>query len=227
MVPMRAALSGLLFVAVMLGPQSVLADTPSSRVDNAIRVLNEIAATPDRQIPKDLLRDAEAVAVIPDVVKAGFVIGGRRGRGLIAVRSADGTWSNPSFVTLTGGSIGFQAGVQSTDVILVFRTRRGVDSVVNGKFTLGADAAVAAGPVGRTAAMATDAALKAEILSYSRARGLFAGVALDGAVLAIDHDANRAIYGANVTARRVFDGAASPGVERIVDFRDALEELGH
>jgi lipid-binding SYLF domain-containing protein len=109
-------------------------------------------------------------------------------------------------------------------VILVFRTRRGVDSVVNGKFTLGADAAVAAGPVGRNAAMATDAMLKAEIYSYSRSRGLFAGVALDGAVLAIDHDANRGAYGRGVTPRRIFEGGAAPTVDRIVDFRDALEE---
>jgi lipid-binding SYLF domain-containing protein len=194
------------------------------RADEAIRVLREIMESPDRRIPRDLLRDAEAVAVIPDVVKAGFVIGGRHGRGLIAVRGADGTFSNPSFISLTGGSVGFQAGVQSTDVILVFRTRRGVDGLVNGKFTLGADAAVAAGPVGRTAAMATDAMLKAEIYSYSRSRGLFAGVALDGAVLAIDHEANRRAYGRGVTPRRIFEGGAPPTLDRIVDFRDALEE---
>jgi lipid-binding SYLF domain-containing protein len=194
------------------------------RADEAIRVLREIMESPDRRIPRDLLRDAEAVAVIPDVVKAGFVIGGRHGRGLIAVRGADGAFSNPSFISLTGGSVGFQAGVQSTDVILVFRTRRGVDGLVNGKFTLGADAAVAAGPVGRTAAMATDAMLKAEIYSYSRSRGLFAGVALDGAVLAIDHEANRRAYGRGVTPRRIFEGGAPPTLDRIVDFRDALEE---
>jgi lipid-binding SYLF domain-containing protein len=194
------------------------------RADEAIRVLREIMESPDRRIPRDLLRDAEAVAVIPDVVKAGFVIGGRHGRGLIAVRGADGAFSNPSFISLTGGSVGFQAGVQSTDVILVFRTRRGVDGLVNGKFTLGADAAVAAGPVGRTAAMATDAMLKAEIYSYSRSRGLFAGVALDGAVLAIDHEANRRAYGRGVTPRRIFEGGARPTLDRIVDFRDALEE---
>jgi lipid-binding SYLF domain-containing protein len=194
------------------------------RADDAVRVLREIMESPDRRVPRDLLRDAEAVAVIPDVVKAGFVIGGRHGRGLIAVRGADGAFSNPSFISLTGGSVGFQAGVQSTDVILVFRTRRGVDGVVNGKFTLGADAAVAAGPVGRSAAMATDAMLKAEIYSYSRSRGLFAGVALDGAVLAIDDDANRRAYGRGVTPRRIFEGGAAPTVDRIVDFRDALEE---
>jgi lipid-binding SYLF domain-containing protein len=215
----------LALALIFLPPAPVSAAASiEARTDEAVRVLREIMQSPDHRIPRDLLRDAEAVAVIPDVVKAGFVIGGRHGRGLIAVRGADGAFSNPSFVSLTGGSIGFQAGVQSTDVILVFRTRRGVDGVVNGKFTLGADASVAAGPVGRNAALATDAALQAEIYSYSRSRGLFAGVALDGAVLRIDDDANSRAYGSGVTPRRIFEGGAAPTVDRIVDFRDALEE---
>lgn len=201
-----------------------VARDPAARADEAVRVLNEIMRAPDRGIPRDLLAEAEAVAVIPDVVKAGFVVGGRFGRGLLSVRTADGTWSNPTYISITGGSVGFQAGVQSTDVVLVFRTRRGVDGVVNGKFTLGADAAIAAGPLGRNAAAATDAQLKAEIYSYSRARGLFAGVALDGAVLGIDHDANEAEYGTNVTPRRIFEGGARPRGDAVVGFRDALEE---
>jgi lipid-binding SYLF domain-containing protein len=195
-----------------------------ARADDAVRVLNEIMGAPDRRLPDRLLRDAEAVAVIPEVVKAGFVVGGRFGRGLLSVRAPDGTWSNPTYISLTGGSVGFQAGVQSTDVILVFRTRRGVDGVVNGKFTLGADAAIAAGPVGRNANASTDAQLKAEIYSYSRSRGLFAGVALDGAVLAIDHDANEAVFGPNVTPRRIFEGGVGAAPGPVVAFRDALEE---
>ncbi len=172
----------------------------------------------------DLLKEAYAVAVIPDVLKAGFVIGGRHGQGLIAVKSADGTWSNPSFVSMGGGSVGFQAGVQSTDVVLVFRSQRGVESIVHGKFTLGADAAVAAGPVGRDAQASTDAQLKAEIYSYSRARGLFAGVALDGSVISIDNDANQEVYGKGVTPRRIFEGGVSGVPTEVVDFRDRLEE---
>ena len=152
------------------------AQVEDDRAGDASRVLGEILRIPEESIPTNLLAEAQAIAVIPNVVKAGFVVGGRRGRGLIAMRGADGTWSNPSFVTLTGGSFGFQAGVQSADVILVFRSKRGVDSIVNGKFTLGADASVAAGPVGRSAQASTDEQLKAEIYSYSRARGLFAGV---------------------------------------------------
>src|SRR5690606_24485296 len=132
---------------------------------------------------------------------------------------------NPAFVTLTGGSIGFQAGVQSSDIVLVFRSERGVDSIVNGKFTLGADAGVAAGPVGRTAAAATDGQMKAEIWSWSRARGLFAGVALDGAVLSIDDRANQAVYGEGTTPRMIFeDRFAQRPSNAVVGFRDALEE---
>jgi lipid-binding SYLF domain-containing protein len=196
----------------------------NKRAENAVRVLKEIMMAPDKSIPKDLLENAHAIAVIPDVIKAGLVVGGRHGKGLVSLKSADGTWSNPAFLSLTGGSVGFQAGVSSTDVILVFRTRRGVDSIVHGKFTLGADASAAAGPVGRSAQASTDAQLKAEIYSYSRARGLFAGAALDGTALRIDNDANQAVYGSGVTARRIFDGGVANVPDPIVDFRDLLEE---
>ena len=123
------------------------AEPELKRAENAVRVLNEIMQAPDKAIPRDLLQTAHAIVVVPDVLKAGFVIGGRRGEGLIAVKARDGTWSNPAFVNLTGGSVGFQVGVSSTDVVLVFRTERGVDSIVHGKFTIGADASAAAGPL--------------------------------------------------------------------------------
>jgi lipid-binding SYLF domain-containing protein len=194
------------------------------RAENAVRVLKEVMQAPDKAIPRDLLQNAHAIAVIPDVIKAGLVIGGRHGTGVIAVKTRDGTWSNPSFIGLTGGSIGFQAGVSSTDVILVFRTQRGVDSIVHGKFTLGADASAAAGPVGRSAQASTDAQLKAEIYSYSRARGLFAGASLDGTALTIDNSANQAVYGDGVTVRRIFDGGVGNVPNAVVDFRDRLEE---
>ena len=223
---MRRFASSLLLAVVLL---AVAAPTPAgivedARADEASRVLSEILRIPEESIPSNLLQDARAIAVIPNVVKAGFVVGGRRGRGLIAVRTREGTWSHPSFVTLTGGSVGFQAGVQSADVILVFRSERGVDSIVGGKFTLGADASVAAGPVGRSAQASTDERLKAEILSYSRARGLFAGVALDGTRLAIDNKSNQATYGPGNTARAIFEGRAGNGTDAVVGFRDKLEE---
>ena len=195
-----------------------------TKANDAARVLAEIMRIPETAVPGRMFGEAHAIAVFPDVVKAGLVIGGRRGKGLVSVRSPDGTWSNPSFVTITGGSVGFQAGVQSSDVILVFRSPRGVDNIVNGKFTLGADASVAAGPVGRSAQASTDEQLKAEIYSYSRARGLFAGVALDGAVLSIDHKANQRAYGQNTTPRAIFEGRSAAPSPPVVDFRDRLEE---
>ena len=212
-------------LVLMLASLPALADVKQeAKAADATRVLAEIMRIPETAVPEKMFTDAHAIAVIPDVVKAGLVLGGRGGRGLISVRQADGTWSNPSFIRLGGGSIGFQAGVQSTDVILVFRSPRGVDNIVNGKFTLGADASVAAGPVGRTAQAATDEQLKAEIYSYSRARGLFAGVALDGTVLRIDHKSNEAVYGRGTTPRAIFEGRTNPPPSPMVDFRDRLEE---
>lgn len=212
-------LSGLFATSASAG------SAEDARARNAARVLADIQAIPESAIPDKLFDEARAVVVVPDTIKAGLFIAGRRGRGLMSVKTADGTWSNPGFVSLTGGSIGLQAGVQSSDVVLVFRSERGLDSIVNGKFTLGADAGVAAGPLGRNASTATDGELKAEIWSWSRARGLFAGVALDGAVLAIDDAANAAVYGRDTTPRMIFEGrAADAPSSAVVDFRDLLEE---
>ncbi len=220
-IPVLAAALGLALAAApaVAGPQE------DARALNAVRVLTDIQAIPESAIPEKLFDEGRAIVVVPDTIKAGLVIGGRRGHGLMSVKNPDGTWSNPSFVKLTGGSIGFQAGVQSADVVLVFRSERGLESIVNGKFTLGADAGVAAGPVGRNAATATDGELKAEIWSWSRARGLFAGIALDGAVLSIDDEANEAAYGRDTTPRMIFEGRAQgqPSTA-VVDFRDSLEE---
>jgi lipid-binding SYLF domain-containing protein len=219
----RIAACAALIVAITATPAHA-GEQETARANNAVRVLKEIMQAPDSRIPGHLLRDAYAVAVIPDVIKAGLIIGGRHGLGLLSVKTPNDVWSNPTFIGMTGGSIGFQAGVQSTDVILIFRTQRGVDSIVHGKFTLGADASVAAGPVGRTANAATDAQLRAEIYSYSRARGLFAGVALDGSVLSIDNTANQAVYGEGITPRRIFEGGLANVPDAVVDFRDRLEE---
>lgn len=215
----------LLISASLLSAQAVAGPQEDQRARNAVRVLNEIQSIPEQGIPDKLLDEGRAIVVIPDTIKAGLVIGGRRGHGLMSVKNPDGSWSNPVFMKLTGGSIGFQAGVQSSDVVLVFRNDRSLDNLVNGKFTLGADAGVAAGPVGRNAAAATDGQLKAEIWSWSRARGLFAGVALDGAVLQIDDEANLDAYGSSTTPRMIFEGRVgeSPSMD-VVAFRDRLEE---
>jgi lipid-binding SYLF domain-containing protein len=215
----------LALAAALAVPAAHAGPTEDARAGNALRVLTEIQAIPESSIPEKLLDEAKAIVIIPDTIKAGLVIGGRRGRGVLSVRNADGSWSNPSFVTLTGGSIGLQVGVQSADVVLVFRSERGLDSIVNGKFTLGADAGVAAGPMGRNAAAATDGQMKAEIWSWSRARGLFAGVSLDGAVLSIDDEANAAVYGRDTTPRMIFeDRAPDLPSQAIVDFRQRLAD---
>ncbi len=219
--------TGLVMAAVLVASagNAFAGSREDERARNAVRVLTEVQAIPESAIPDRLLEDAKAIVVVPDTVKIALALGGRRGHGLLSVKNADGTWSNPSFVRLTGGSIGFQAGVQSSDVVLVFRNDRSLESIVNGKITLGADAGVAAGPVGRNAAAATDGQLKAEIWSWSRARGLFAGVALDGAALTIDDAANESVYGRDTTPRMIFEGRA-PQVpsNAVVDFRDRLEE---
>ncbi|MGB3394632.1 MAG: lipid-binding SYLF domain-containing protein, partial [Stenotrophomonas sp.] len=215
----------LLLSASLLPAIAVAGPQEDQRARNAVRVLGEIQEIPEQAIPDKLLDEGRAILVIPDTIKAGLVIGGRRGHGLMSVKGSDGSWSNPVFIKLTGGSIGFQAGVQSSDVILVFRNDRSLDNIVNGKFTLGADAGVAAGPVGRSAAAATDGQLKAEIWSWSRARGLFAGVALDGAVLSIDDAANLDAYGQGITPRMILEGrlTTAPSAD-VVAFRDRLEE---
>lgn len=168
--------------------------SPGETLRLAATVLDELNQVPHKGIPAKLLADAEAVVVIPNTIKAGLVIGGRAGHGVAVVRTKDGGWGELRFVALGGASVGFQAGVQSTDVVLVFKSRRGLDRILDGKakLTLGGDLSVAAGPVGRDAAGGTDGKLQAEIVSYGRSRGLFAGAALAGAVLTADKRAEAA-----------------------------------
>jgi lipid-binding SYLF domain-containing protein len=180
---------------------------------NATSVLEELGRMPDQSIPTWLLERAYAVAVVPDVIKVGLGIGGRRGKGALVVRKDNGEWSNPIFVNMTGGSFGFQVGVQSSDVVLVFTSRKSIEGIVGGKVTLGADASVAAGPVGRQSSAATDIGLTAQVYSYSRASGLFAGVALDGSAITIDHRSNEEFYGrSGVLASEIIrsDAATAP-----------------
>ncbi len=177
-------------------PAVTLAQLREQRiVENAVAVFDQMVSLHIQAIPQALLADAEGVAIIPDMIKGGFVIGARHGKGVLLIRDGQGFWELPVFISLTGGNIGWQVGLQSTDLILVFKTRKSIDGILNGKLTLGADAAAAAGPVGRQAAAATDGRLKAEIYSYSRSRGLFAGVSVDGSILRVEPDLNMAFYG--------------------------------
>ena len=170
--------------------------------EKAAKVFGEIMATPDKGIPKDLLEKAECVAVFPSVLKAGFVVGGQGGRGVASCRTANG-WSAPAYFTLGGASVGFQIGAESTDFVMLFMNTDGLNSLLSNEFTLGGDASVAAGPVGRQAGAATDLKLNAQILSYSRSKGLFAGLELKGVVIKADKDDMRDVYGAGVTAKEV------------------------
>jgi lipid-binding SYLF domain-containing protein len=186
------------------------AEDPTDRIEAATEILEKTLSLPEQEIPPALLKNAQGIAVIPGVIKAGFIVGGSYGKGILNVRDANGRWSQPIFLKLIAGSLGWQIGGQSTDVVLVFKTRRSVENLINGTFTLGADAAVAAGPVGRRGEAATDVDLKAEIYSYSRSRGLFAGVSLEGAKLDVDKSANSEFYGRDVKPREIMDGAVNP-----------------
>lgn len=192
----------------------------------AADVLREITQAPDKSIPSELLERAQGIAVIPNVIKGAFIVGGRWGEGLMLGRAADGTWkSNPSFIQIGGASVGFQAGVQSTDLILVFTSKDAINALLDGKLELGGEAAVAAGPVGRQASAGTDVKLSGPIYSYSRNKGVFAGVSLDGAVITIDDSANQKVYGSGTTGTQLLKGEmpaqasaqASPVVQPFVE----------
>lgn len=182
--------------ALVLGMSTspAFADREARKIEDCVDVVKAIRAIPEEGIPPMLLKDAQGIMIIPGVIKVGFVIGGRYGTGILTVRDEKGNWTDPVFIKIAGGSLGWQIGAESTDLILVFKTKRSVDGILKGKFTLGANASVAAGPVGRSAEGATDVTLETEIYSYSRSRGLFAGVALNGAALTIDDDANALFY---------------------------------
>jgi SH3 domain-containing YSC84-like protein 1 len=198
----------VLVLAVLLVPYySVLAaDMPKvdERLDRSAEVINEIMGTPDKGVPHDLLDKAVCVGVVPSEKKLAFGIGGDYGRGaLVCRRHGDGEWGPPSMLTVGGGSFGFQIGGQSTDVVFIVMNADGARKLIRDKVQLGADASVAAGPVGRDSSAATDVEMHAEILSYSRSRGIFGGLSLNGAVVKQDHDGNRELYGSNIPARDI------------------------
>jgi lipid-binding SYLF domain-containing protein len=193
-----------------------------ARLIEASGVLEELFAQRDTSIPEKLMARAYGIAVIPNVVKVAAVVGGRRGSGAMVVRDASGKFSDPIMVSLTGGNIGWQIGVQSTDIVLVFTTRKGVEGIADGKLTLGADASVAAGPVGRAASAATDQNFAAEVYSYSRNRGLFAGVALDGSILNIDSKSNKGLYGQSAPASDIIARRVTTDVDAAKRFERAI-----
>lgn len=188
-----ALLLAVLFVC-LAGRPALAQFAEDAVVQNATVVLEQAMATPGKAIPQAMLKDAQGVAIIPNVIKGGLIVGARHGNGVLVTRDADGNWQAPVFVTLSGGNIGWQIGVQASDLVLVFKTPQSIQGIMNGKFTIGADASAAAGPVGRQTAAATDGRLQAEIYTYSRSRGLFAGVSIDGSVIQLDPVANAMYY---------------------------------
>lgn len=202
----------LTVLAAMLGTASMTwAATSTTREDavdrmnNAATVLQQVMNTPDKGIPEEVLDHAKCVAVVPHMVKGGFVFGAEGGRGVATCRTANG-WSAPAFFSVEGGSWGLQIGVEGVDVVMIFQNQKGMEDLLKSKFKVGGDASAAAGPVGRSASASTDWKMNAEILTYSRAKGAFAGLTLNGAVVHADQDAMTAVYGANVTERDVLLG---------------------
>lgn len=195
----------------------------TERLQNATKVITTFANS-DESIPEELLKQSEGLVIIPKMINAGFGIGGKRGKGVAVVKLPDGSWSNPVFITLTGGSFGFQIGVQSVDLVLVFKHKGVLTKVKNGDFTIGGDISAAAGPVGRSSTASTDHTLEAEVYSYSRSRGLFAGISINGSNLAIDKSANANFYGANTTSQQIFETGKSSSAP-VVELKAALKGL--
>jgi lipid-binding SYLF domain-containing protein len=231
----RTKIAPKIFAAAILTATSIIANysfagaaREEGRLLTATEVLDDVQSMPDQRLPDTLLAHAYGIAVIPDVTKIAFFFGGRHGNGVLTVRDTlTSPWSNPVFIALTGGSWGLQAGAQSSDIILVFTTKSGIEGITGGKLTLGADASVAAGPVGRQGSAATDVSL-AEIYSYARTRGLFGGIAVDGSVIAIDKSANADLYGKKgVTATEIFSGKAPAPPETAQRFLARLSQVTH
>lgn len=196
---------------VLLAAAAALAAPPrrgdrsdeTKRLSRASEVFNEIMSTPDKGIPTNLLDKSECVAIVPGMSKGGIGVGGRYGKGVVMCRKGDRSWTAPSFLTVEGGSFGLQLGFEKVDLVMLITNRHGMEALIGDKFTVGADAAAAAGPVGRNVSADTDIKMNAEILTYSRAKGLFGGLALNGAVVKQDRDAIRTFYGKDVDARRI------------------------
>jgi lipid-binding SYLF domain-containing protein len=199
-------------------------DGEGKRLANATLVFNEIMDAGDSAIPSAILDKAEGIAIFPTTIKAGLLVGAQRGRGVLSVRGESGTWSAPAFLTLTGGSVGLQIGAQATDLVLVIMNRRGLENLVRNQFKVGADASVAAGPVGRDAQASTDIQMRAQILSYSRARGAFAGVTINGSTIRQDKDANQRFYGKPYSTKQIVFERLGGAPDPVAAWRETLNK---
>lgn len=215
-------LSGILIFS-LLSINSIAQEKQKEKVVKSTAVIKTFSNM-EENIPSELMRRAEGIVVVPNLINAGLGIGGKRGKGVAMVKNEDGTWSNPIFITITGGSIGFQAGVQSIDLVMVFLDRNTLENIGTGDFTLGGDISVAAGPVGRSSSANTNYKLEAEVYSYSRSRGLFAGISLNGASLAVDTAFNKEFYKSDASVQDIFSATKSPDAS-VTTLKAAVKDL--
>jgi lipid-binding SYLF domain-containing protein len=213
----------LLSVLFVMASATTDGSKETEKIHSSINVLKDFNQMQE-SIPHDLIKDCEGIVIVPDLLNAGFVVGGKRGRGIAMVKLENGKWSDPVFVTLTGGSIGFQIGVQSVDLVLIFRHKGVLTKVKNGDFTIGGDASAAAGPMGRSTSANTDYAMKAEVYSYSRSRGLFAGISINGSNLGIDKKANANFYGSGISSEDIFSMGKSD-TQAVTELKETLKGM--
>ena len=193
------------------------------KIEASAKVLKDFTEMKE-SIPAQMLKITEGIIVVPKMINAGFVLGGKRGKGIAMVKMEDGTWSDPVFVTITGGSVGFQAGIQSIDLVLVFKSRETLQNIGKGSFTLGGDISVTAGPVGRSSSASTDYKMEAEVYSYSRSKGLFAGISLGGSAIAVDQKANNDFYGDDDDAKELFSKSDNSS-SSVADLKEVLNGM--
>lgn len=199
-------------------------DKQEEKIAASTKVLKDFTDMKEN-IPQELLKVTEGIIVVPKLINAGFVLAGKRGKGIAMVKFEDGTWSNPVFVTITGGSVGFQIGVQAVDLVLIFKSRETLQDIGKGSFTLGGDISVTAGPVGRSSTASTDYKLEAEVYSYSRSKGLFAGISLGGSAIAVDAKANAAYYGNDDDAKTIFSYTDTDESDAVKELKSTLKGM--
>ena len=221
--------AGIFFICTLFSTlaysQSNQDDKQEAKIIAATNVLSDFGKMKE-SIPSELLKITNGIIIVPKLIKAGFVLAGKRGRGIAMVKLADGSWSDPVFVTITGGSIGLQIGVQSEDLVLIFKNASTLQNMGKGSFTLGGDISISAGPVGRSSSAATDYKMEAEVYSYSRSKGLFAGISLSGSSIAVDEKANENFYGEPENAQAIFSSSANTSAS-VSELKSTLKNLYH
>jgi len=211
-------------ISCLFFTQAKSQEKQEEKINAATQVLKDFGNMKEN-IPEELLKVTQGIIIVPKLINAGFVIAGKRGKGLAMVKLEDGSWSNPVFVTITGGSVGFQAGIQAVDLVLIFKHKETLENIGKGSFTLGGDISVTAGPVGRNSTASTDYKLEAEVYSYSRSKGLFAGISLSGSAIDIDSKANAAFYGNEDDAKTLFSNSDEDTAASVIEMKSELENL--